>query len=242
MRFDSLGSTNDEAARQAKLGAAEGVCVVARQQTAGRGRRERVWNSPKDAGLYFSVILRPKIVARKTPLITLAAAVAVSEAIAGSCKLKTDIKWSNDVHTLEGKKLSGILAETIDGGNAVVLGIGINLTREAVAPELREIASSIETETNVAPNAEELLAALTRSLKKFYQLLHDANGDKQIVEMWTAHSSYAFGKDVSVKLENETFFGTTDGLQTDGALRVRLESGLIKVVYAGDVLAVRSAK
>ena len=80
LRFDSLPSTNTEAARQAALGAPEGLCVVAREQTAGRGRQQRAWASPKDAGLYFSVVLRPRLEAREWPLVTLAAALAAGRA------------------------------------------------------------------------------------------------------------------------------------------------------------------
>lgn len=244
LRFDSLASTNDEAARQAKLGAAEGVCVVARQQTKGRGRREREWHSPPDAGLYFSLILRPKFPQKNWSLITLAAAVAVCDAIKESCDLETDIKWANDIHTREGKKLSGILAETIDtaGGNAVILGIGINLKKEAVAPQLVEIASSVEIETGVAPDSEAVLAALTSNLRKCYQSLHEPNGNAMIIKDWMERSSYSHGKLVRVTLENETFTGETCGLGLDGALRVATENGIIKTVYAGDVVAVRSVK
>ena len=107
LRFDSLPSTNTEAARQAARGAPEGLCVVAREQTAGRGRRERSWVSPKDAGLYLSVVLRPSFEARLWPLVTLAAALAVRDALAASCALDTDIKWPNDL-LASGRKLCGI--------------------------------------------------------------------------------------------------------------------------------------
>lgn len=240
LRFDSLGSTNDEAARQVKLGANEGLCIVARQQTAGRGRRERVWHSPPDAGLYFSLILRPKFEMQKLPLITLAAAVSVSDAVTEACDLHTDIKWANDVYA-RGKKLSGILAETVETekGIAVVLGIGINLKKEAVAPELNDTATSIEHVTGKAPNVENLLALLTKNLEKNYQILHLINGSEQIIELWTQHSSYAFGKQVRVTLETESFEGETCGLESSGALRVRAENGLIKIVHAGDVVSLR---
>src|SRR5215218_7033664 len=124
VHFESLPSTNTEAARQAALGAPEGLCVVAREQTAGRGRRERSWASPKDAGLYLSVVLRPTIEARRWPLVTLAAALAVCDALRESCALEADIKWPNDLLS-GGRKLCGILAETVDGlrGRAVVLGL-----------------------------------------------------------------------------------------------------------------------
>src|SRR6201986_1895685 len=113
LRFDSLPSTNTEAARQASLGAREGLCVVAREQTAGRGRRERAWVSPKDAGLYFSVVLRPRLDAREWPLVTLAAGLAVRDALFEACALETDIKWPNDL-LARGRKLCGILAETVE--------------------------------------------------------------------------------------------------------------------------------
>ncbi len=79
LRFDSIDSTNLEAMRQARIGAAEGLCIVARQQTRGRGRLDRTWHSPKDAGLYFSIILRPQIALTAWPLLTLMAALSRSK-------------------------------------------------------------------------------------------------------------------------------------------------------------------
>src|ERR1051326_276736 len=111
LQFESLPSTNTEAARQAALGAPEGLCVVAREQTAGRGRQQRAWASPKDAGLYFSIVLRPKMEVGVWPLITLAAAVAARDALAEACALETDIKWPNDL-LARGRKLCGIPPET----------------------------------------------------------------------------------------------------------------------------------
>src|SRR5678815_1625350 len=82
LRFDSVDSTNTEALTHARLGADEGLCIVARQQTAGRGRQGRTWVSPMGAGLYLSTVLRPKLEAKLLPLITLAAAVAVHDTLA----------------------------------------------------------------------------------------------------------------------------------------------------------------
>ena len=96
LTFDILDSTNTEALKQARLGADEGVCVIARQQTAGRGRYGRTWISECDAGLYFSVVLRPKLDARDLPVITLMAGVAVHDTLA-AFGIKQDIKWVNDV-------------------------------------------------------------------------------------------------------------------------------------------------
>src|SRR5258705_6208427 len=125
LRFDSLPSTNLEAARRAIDGAAEGLCVVAREQTAGRGRLQREWISPKDAGLYFSLVLRPKVQQNSWSLLTLMAAVAVNDAFRGACFFETDINWPNDI-LANPRRLFGILAETgcKPMGRAVVVGIG----------------------------------------------------------------------------------------------------------------------
>jgi BirA family transcriptional regulator, biotin operon repressor / biotin---[acetyl-CoA-carboxylase] ligase len=240
MRFESLPSTNTEAARQAALGAPEGLCVVAREQTAGRGRRERSWVSPKDAGLYVSVVLRPALDARDWPLITLAAALAARDALAVSCGLDADIKWPNDL-LAGGRKLCGILAETAEGvrGRAIVLGVGVNLGERAFPEEIRDTATSIEGQTGRAPDAERLLAALLQSLAARYETLHEPGGAARIVSDWESHSTYAHGRRVRVRLAEETFDGVTRGLEPDGALRVETFEGTLRIVRAGDVTAVR---
>jgi len=240
LRFDSLPSTNTEAARQAALGAPEGLCVVAREQTAGRGRRQRSWVSPKDAGLYLSVVLRPALEARHWPLITLAAALAVRDALGEACGLATDIKWPNDL-LAGGRKLCGILAETAEGsrGRAVVLGVGVNLRRGSFPAEISDTATSVEEQTGRAPDAERLLEALTRALARRYETLHARGGAAEILREWQRNSSYAHGRRVRVALAEESFEGITRGLDPDGALRVETDSGEIKLIRAGDVTALR---
>src|SRR3954453_3753440 len=103
LRYESLPSTNTELARMASEGAAEGVAILADEQTAGRGRLQRTWSSPKGAGLYCSVLLRPKIPMEQWPLVTFAAALSVSDALMEACDLQTDIKWPNDLLASERK-------------------------------------------------------------------------------------------------------------------------------------------
>jgi BirA family transcriptional regulator, biotin operon repressor / biotin---[acetyl-CoA-carboxylase] ligase len=240
LRFDSLPSTNTEAARQASLGAPEGLCVVAREQTAGRGRQQRAWASPKDAGLYFSIVLRPKMEANAWPLVTLAAAIAARDALAEACALETDIKWPNDLLAC-GRKLCGILAEALETprGRAVVVGIGINLTNRAFPPEILTGATSIEEQTGRAPDGERLLASLTRALARRYEILQGEGGEASTVREWESRSTFARGRRVRVALAGESFEGTTRGLEPDGALRVETDAGRLRVVRAGDVMAVR---
>ncbi len=235
LRFNSLESTNTEAARQAKRGAGEGLCVVAAQQTNGRGRHGRTWISEADTGLYFSLLLRPQIEARFLPLVTFAGAVAVFETLR-KFDLSPDIKWANDVH-IRGKKICGILAETCEtnSGLAIVLGIGINLRQANFPAELKETATSIEAETGIAPETEKLLETLTEFLSFYCRLLYEADGAEKIRAEWTRRSSYASGKKVRVLLENRTIIGTTRGIEADGALRVETENGDVEIVRAGEV-------
>ncbi len=240
LRFDSLGSTNTEALNQARRGAGEGLCIVARQQTEGRGRHGRVWISPKDAGLYFSVIMRPKLKTSFLPLITLMSGVAVHDALEDAFDLDCDIKWSNDIH-VQGRKICGILAETCETakGLAVVVGIGINLKSTNFPSELKEVATSIEQETQESPDYEKLLLALTVFFAKFCDLLYSADGAEKIRREWVRRSSYAFGKKVRVVAENETIFGTTRGIEENGALRLQTETGEVRLIHAGDVERLR---
>jgi BirA family transcriptional regulator, biotin operon repressor / biotin---[acetyl-CoA-carboxylase] ligase len=236
LRFDEIDSTNTEALNQARRGAAEGLCVVARRQTAGRGRKGRVWVSEKDAGLFFSLVLRPKIEARFLPLVTLMTAIAVHDALEALYELDCDIKWVNDIHT-GGRKISGILAETCDSpkGSAVVVGIGVNLKSSNFPPEIAATATSVEAETNKIPNVETLLQKLTFFLSEYCDVLYSAIGPEKIRAEWLKRSSYAFGKPVRVVLENETIHGITRGIEENGALRVRQDSGEMRIIHAGDV-------
>ena len=245
LRFDSLASTNLEAAKHAAAGAAEGLCIVASEQTAGRGRLQRQWISPKGAGLYFSLLLRPEIDQSAWPLITLMAALAVYDALLEACGLQADIKWPNDI-LVNNRKLCGILAETTEttqgsqtSGRAVILGIGINLTNAAFPPELQETAISVDAAAGKTADFEVVLQALIRALERHYMILQSPTGKEETIRAWSEHSSYADGKRIVVSNGDEILEGITRGLETDGALRLETASGEIKIVRAGDVTAVR---
>src|SRR5689334_10103843 len=174
LRYESLPSTNTEVARLAADGAEEGVAVMADEQTAGRGRLQRAWSSPKGAGLYFSILLRPKIATTYWPLITMMAAVAVYDALGDACRLQADIKWPNDILSGE-RKICGILAEAIETplGRAVIVGIGINLTENAYPSELADVATSVSEAIGRPADREVLLASLSRWLSHWYSLLNE---------------------------------------------------------------------
>ena len=104
LRFDKIDSTNLEAMRRARAGAPEGLGILAREQTAGRGRLDRIWRSPRDAGIYLSIVLRPDLEMSSWPAISLMAALAVSDGLMKVCELHTDLKWPNDICS-NGRKL-----------------------------------------------------------------------------------------------------------------------------------------
>ena len=235
LRFESVPSTNTEVARHASEGAAEGLAIMADEQTAGRGRLQRAWSSPKGAGLYFSLLLRPTIALERWPLITFMAALAVGDALSEACDVTTDIKWPNDLLSGE-RKICGILAEAVETplGRAVVLGMGVNLTSEAYPAEIATMATSVAEASARAPEREALLASLVQALSRWYSLLHEPDGAEKIVAAWSSRSSYASGKPVQVANGDEVWQGITRGVEHDGALRLETAEG-IKIVRAGDV-------
>ncbi|HKR61623.1 MAG TPA: biotin--[acetyl-CoA-carboxylase] ligase, partial [Pyrinomonadaceae bacterium] len=210
-------------------------CIVAREQTAGRGRLGRQWLSPRDAGIYCSTLLRPQFDQKFWPLITLMSAVAVHDALLEACVLQTDIKWPNDL-LYDEKKLCGILAEISEtpSGRAVIVGIGINLTNDSFPAELEVTATSIGA-TGRKPDPEKILRQLQQCLVVWYQRLKEPGGPADIVSAWSERSSYANGKQIRIKDGDIEINGTTRGLEPEGALRLETETGEIKIVRAGDV-------
>jgi BirA family biotin operon repressor/biotin-[acetyl-CoA-carboxylase] ligase len=239
INYDVIDSTNSEAIRQAKLGAAEGFCVTARQQTAGRGRHGRKWSSEKDSGLYFSIVLRPKLNTQDLPLITLMAGVAVHDTLV-ELGLRPDIKWVNDIH-INGKKISGILAETAETptGIAVVVGIGVNVRNGSLPPELAETATSAEAE-GVDTTPQEIAVFLTKYLSYFYEILSSRGGPAAIRDEWRKRSTYYSRKAVRMAIDGKTIEGITDGIEANGALRIIDENGELHIIQAGDVERLRA--
>ena len=242
LHYESLPSTNTEVARLASDGASEGLSIVADEQTAGRGRLQRTWSSPNGAGLYFSVLLRPKIPLHSWPLITFMAALATGDALHDAAGLQTEIKWPNDLLAGE-RKICGILSETVDTreGRAVVVGIGINLTAHAYPPDLKGLATSVEEETGTPADRQLLLTSLQSAIAHWYDELLGLDGAEKILKAWADRSSYADGRLVDVVNGNQTFRGITRGVEPDGALRIETEANELRIIRAGDVVSVRSA-
>lgn len=172
--LDVIDSTNTECKRQAMSGAEEGLVVTAEEQTAGRGRRGRDFQSPRGKGLYLSALLRPRLTPEEVSDFTAWVAVAVCDGIEACCGVRPKIKWTNDI-VLNGRKLVGILTELgIESeSNALdylVTGIGINVneTPEDFSPEVREMATSLAQELGRPVRRAELAAQIILALDRMY--------------------------------------------------------------------------
>jgi len=240
--FSSIGSTNDVAAALAAGGARDGGVVIAETQTAGRGRRGRVWFSPPGAGLYVSVVLAPSRAVRQpdraTALLTLAAGVALAEAVERVTGLAPAIKWPNDL--LVGKrKLAGILAEGVAsptppaGLQSVVLGYGLNVSAAAYPADLSDRVTSLESELGRRVDRADLCAQSLAMLAARYDDLLDARFDA-ILDAWRARAPGSRGLRVSWETPGGPQSGVTAGVDDVGALLVRVGERTERIV-AGEV-------
>ncbi|MBI3402328.1 MAG: biotin--[acetyl-CoA-carboxylase] ligase [Acidobacteria bacterium] len=239
--YRTIGSTNDLAlTRSAALSglpevsdAREGLVVVADEQTAGRGRRGHTWFSPPGSGLYVSVVLVPSRAddpARAARLLTLAVGVALAEAIEASVGLRADLKWPNDLYVAR-RKLAGILAEA--SGDTVVAGYGINVTATSFPPELRDRATSLESELGRACDRAAVFAATLAALATRYTDLLEGRFDA-ILDAWRRRAPAAHGARVAWTTPAGPVSGVTGGIDDDGALIVRVGDRVERIV-AGEL-------
>jgi BirA family biotin operon repressor/biotin-[acetyl-CoA-carboxylase] ligase len=230
----TTGSTNDEAAAWARAGAPAGAVVVADAQTRGRGRLGRRWHSPPGASLYFSVVLRPPLPPHRVPPLTLAAGVAVAEALT-ALDITPQLKWPNDV-LLDGKKVAGILTEMssdLDRVHHVVVGIGVNLNTRDFPEELAAIATSAALVRGLPVVRADFAAALCARLEHWVDRFV-AEGASVVATAWKQHARI-FGRRVRVTAGRDVIEGVAEDLDDDGALRLRLDDGRTTRVIAGEV-------
>jgi BirA family biotin operon repressor/biotin-[acetyl-CoA-carboxylase] ligase len=228
-------STNDVAREQAARGVAGGFVVAAERQTRGRGRLGRRWESERGTGLYVSILLRPDWPAREAGRLTILGSVAMADAVEATTGSRPQIKWPNDL-MLRGRKLGGLLIETEPAGAGLawaVLGAGLNVNHgmEDFPEELRGMATSLRIATGRPYRRADLLVALLQALAARL-----ARPFEQTREAWAA-SSLTLGQRVTLTTLRGTLQGQALGLDPSGALLLRLESGEVEVVTAGDMQA-----
>ena len=232
-RHERVTSTNDLAARLAEQGAPEGCVVVAEAQSAGRGRHGRAWSSPAGAGLYVSTVLRPR--SEVVGLVTIAAGVAIAEAIQAATGLDPTLKWPNDVF-VGGRKLAGILAEAGSspaGAHHVVLGFGINVLPAAFPPDVASRATSLEGELGRPIDRALLFNACLDRLASRYGDLHQGRL-LSVVDAWRARAAPMLGRRVEWEAGHTHACGIAESIDETGALLIRTDKGIVRVI-SGEV-------
>ena len=257
-----IDSTNLEAKRLAAQGEAGGIVVTARAQTAGRGRRGRTWESPADANLYFTLLLRPEFETQKASMLTIVMALAVAKGILetmdgtlipcdtratqdDSLAAKTlgakapqnvlGIKWPNDIW-VDGRKVCGILTElTLDKNKIdnVIIGVGINVEAQSFPEELRDSAAALG-EFGQAPDKTALLSAILRQFDALYAQFCAAGDLTPFLEEYRA-LSVNLGQCVRILDPKGEYEAVAKDIAPTGELIVELPGGEIRSVFAGEV-------
>lgn len=235
-RFVSIDSTNRYLL---DLGSTDptvdGVVAIADHQTAGRGRRGRVWDARPNSSLLFSVLLQPR--AGLSPvLMSHAMGLAVIDACESVGGLSATLKWPNDVLVGE-RKLAGVLAEAVTSGGeiqAVVVGCGLNLNWQGrLPPPLRDGAVSADEVAGRAIDRDSLLSAILRSLDQWL------NAEPADLSAAYRKACGTLGRTVRVELADGTKEGTVEDIDADGALVLRCADGSTSTVIYGDVVHLR---
>ncbi len=228
--FQEIDSTMDVAKELAKKGAKEGTIIIAESQNRGRGRLRREWLSPQ-GGIYFTLILRPRISPVYAPRINLMASVAVARTIRRLFGLRAELKWPNDV-LVEGRKVCGILAEMdaeTDTVNFVNVGIGINAN--ASISHFEKTATFLKDAFGEEISRKDFLSSVVAEIAEQQALLTKAD----LLEEWK-NLSATLNKNVKIVASGEELVGRAIDIDTNGALILQSEDGSLRSAIAGDCI------
>lgn len=232
IELEEIDSTNRVGKELATEGAPEGTLVVAKRQSKGKGRLGRSFFSP-EGGIYMSMVLRPKIPAEKALLVTTCAAVAVARAIEKVSNVTAGIKWVNDIY-VNGRKVCGILAEAglsaaSEYPDYVILGIGLNVKKQSVPDELKDIVGCLEDTTGNEILNEELISAVWEEFATFYDQLSTAVFMEEYKER-----SVLLGREVTVLAAAGDYRGVVTDIDKEGHLVIERE-GRKEILSSGEV-------
>ena len=238
--FEEIDSTQNFAEQIALDEKENGTIVIAEKQTAGKGRLDRKWTSPK-GGIWFSLIIHPKFDVSTSTLVPIAGAVALAKAVKNTLDIDVSVKWPNDI-TLNGKKVAGMLVDASFQANNIdylILGIGINFDIDAKKIEKRLSKSANFYGVNSLRKKDDSTPPkilLREFLVQFEKILiHLNKGEKaKIVKEWTKKAD-KIGKKISINTSDGKISGVTQGIDNDGALKLKTSKG-IKKIFVGDVV------
>lgn len=233
---DEIDSTNTWAKQAAEQGVTGDAVFLADRQTAGKGRRGRVWESPSGESVYMTILLRPDLAPERASMLTLVKGLSVVEGCGDVLGLQGQIKWPNDM-VLSGKKVCGILTEMsaqIDYINYVVIGTGINVNREEFPEELKDKATSLSLELGHPVRRSMVIAGVLKAFRKNYQIFMET-GD--LTGLLDAYNSILVNKDREIQVlePGHEYTGIARGINAQGELIVEKTDGSICCVYAGEV-------
>ncbi len=229
-------STNEEAKSVAEFGRPHGTLVVAENQTAGKGRRGRKWETDGNNSIAMSLLLRPDISPDKAPMITLVMALAVAEVLEKLTDEEVKIKWPNDI-LINKKKVCGILTEmAADNGKIdhVIVGVGINVNQKQMPEELKDIATSVFMEKGLRMSRADIIVAILEFFEYYFDIFVSTGDLSDIVN---SYESYLINinNEVRVLDPKGEYTGTATGINDFGELVIQKEDGSFTRVSSGEV-------
>ena len=235
--LETVDSTNDYVKREAAAGAREGLLVTSEEQTAGKGRSGRTWESPRGEALYFSFLLMPELSPENVSGLTLVMGLSVAQAVREYPGFETWIKWPNDV-VIEGRKICGILTEAAAHSGMidyVVIGTGINVNNSRFPKELKDKASSLLLAGDGVSVSRECVLALV--LEKFYQNYRIYRQTGNLAGVISAYNDLLVSRNREVRVEDPAgpYTGISHGIDSLGRLLVEKEDGSREWITAGEV-------
>jgi BirA family biotin operon repressor/biotin-[acetyl-CoA-carboxylase] ligase len=234
--LDTVDSTNTYAKKLADEGAIHGTLVVSNQQSGGKGRRGRTWESPANTGIWMTLILKPNMNPSYASMLTLVMAIAVAKACNEITKVPCSIKWPNDI-VLNRKKICGILTEMsaeMDYINHIVIGVGINANMEEFPEELQEKATSIRLQNGEKINRAQLINRVMVHFEEEYSLFME---HKDLSLQLDNYNDLLVNRnnEVMVLEPSKEYSGIARGINEKGELLVEKPDGSLCRVYAGEV-------
>ncbi len=231
---EETDSTNEWAKREKMDDTESGIVYLADHQTAGKGRRGHVWESPRGTSVSMSICIHPDLTPDKLAMLTLVMGMAAADGIRETSGIDAGIKWPNDV-VYDGRKLCGILTEYDAQTGNVIIGIGLNINMEAFPEELRGVAASMRMISGKEEDREAVAAAVICQFWNRYQTFCET-GDLRKLKSAYEEILVNRGRAVQVLDSRNPFRGTAKGISDTGELIVcREDTGEDVKVYSGEV-------
>lgn len=234
--LEKADSTNNYAKKIAEDGAASGTLVLTEHQYEGRGRRGRTWETPPGSAIAMTLIVKPKIPPAHASMMTLVMGIAAARACSAAAGIDAKIKWPNDI-VAQGKKICGILTEMSaepDVIHYVAIGVGINVNIESFPEKLKDIAASLQSLTGRRFHRADLISRCMEEFEDCYEKFLKTQDLSLLME---EYHSLLINRNEKVCVEDPKgkYTGTALGIDKNGELIVKKDSGETAVVYAGEV-------